>query len=61
MTWLVLGDFWKGINNQLTSPLGNFEIHGLGFADSVPGVEIAPTIEVLSRDGGATVFQGELP
>jgi hypothetical protein len=53
--------FWKGINNQLTSPLGNFEIHGLGFADSVPGVEIAPTIQVLSRDGGAVVFQGELP
>ena len=53
--------FMKGLLWQALAPLGNFPVHGLGFAESVPGVTMAPQIDVLFRDNGHTATQGQLP
>jgi len=53
--------FWKGINTQLMNPLGQFNVHGLGFSDYVPGLAVAPEIQDLTRPNGNTLFQGHLP
>ena len=53
--------FWKGLTAQTLTPLGQFSIHGLGFADYVPGLAVAPEVEDLTRPNGNTLFQGVLP
>jgi hypothetical protein len=53
--------FWKGLTAQTFTPLGQFGVHGLGFADYVPGLAVPPEVHELMRPNGNTLFQGVLP
>ena len=53
--------FIKGLLAEAIAPLGNFAVHGLGFAESVPGIVAPPEVKVLFRDNGHTAAQGILP